>query len=52
MMVHDDDGDGDGSAKDDGDVSFFKVEPVLHRCVLWLNLCAYSLSLCTYSLNL
>ena len=52
MMVHDDDGDGDGSANDDDDDPFFKVEPALHRCVLWLNLCACSLSLCAYSLNL
>ena len=44
MMVHDDDGDGDGSATDDDDVLFFRVEPVLYRCVLWLNLCDYSYS--------
>ena len=43
MMVHGDDGDGDRSAKDDDDVPFFKVEPALHRCVLWLNMSAYSL---------
>ena len=49
MMVHDDDGDGDGSAKDDGDVPFFKVEPVLHRCVLWLNLFAQSMYLLAQS---
>jgi hypothetical protein len=33
-MVHDDDGNGDGSANDDDNVSFFKVDPALHRCAL------------------